>query len=137
MKGKIMTVVPKENLILTICSLLLYVQSLQHSKFSMYRKYTLPFTIYLLSYMVTGIAIIFMFIFIIDEDYFFYLIFIYITGLLIRIFGKFIYAKKDKNMKMYEDVISQVKDIAFFLGIGGAFLGAFFVILEILYMFYH
>ena len=129
--------IPKSNFILTICSLLLYVQSLQHSKFSMYRKYTCPFAIYLSSYVITGISVVLMFIFIIDEDCFLYLICMYLAGLLIRVFGKFTYAKKDKNMKMYGDVIRQAKDIAFFLGIGASFLVAFFVILEILYMFYH
>lgn len=95
-----MTALPKTTEVISyIAILVLYIQSIRLSKFYIYKDDLISFVIYSLSYIVTGLVVILMFVFINDTSLFYELTIVYVVGIFIRMLGKFIHAKKIKDKK--------------------------------------
>lgn len=107
-----MTAFPKITEVISyIAILMLYIQSIHLSKFRMYKDDLISFIIYSLSYIVTGLVVILMFVFINDASLFYELTIVYVIGIFIRMFGKFIHAKKIKDEQTYNEVIETLKKL--------------------------
>ena len=60
------------NILILICFLIVYVQSIHLSRFNIYRRRTIPFILYSSSFVITEASIISMAIFLKDNDIFNY-----------------------------------------------------------------
>lgn len=123
------------ELIVYICIILLYVQSIRLSKLSLYKNDLIAFVIILLSYIIMGCGVLFMFVFIDEPTIFYGLILVYIIGIFVRLFGKFIYVRKVNDQKTYQDIIKTLKDLARFIGLTIMIVILLGIIFDLIYWF--
>ena len=75
-----MTALPKTTEVISyIAILVLYIQSIRLSKLYIYKDDLISFVIYSLSYIVTGLVVILMFVFINDTSLFYELTIVYVV----------------------------------------------------------
>lgn len=111
-----MTTLPKTTEVISyIAILVLYIQSIRLSKLYIYKDDLISFVIYSLSYIVTGLVVILMFVFINDTSLFYELTIVYVVGIFIRMLGKFIHAKKIKDEKTYNEVVETLNKLKNFI----------------------
>lgn len=90
-----MTAFPERTEVVAyVAILMLYIESIRLSEFSIYKNDLVSFIIYSSSYIITGLVVISMLFFINDASVFYALTLVYVAGLFIRLLGKFIHAKK-------------------------------------------
>lgn len=121
------------NILILICFLIVYVQSIHLSRFNIYRRRTIPFILYSSSFVITAASIISMAIFLKDNDIFNYSIALYIIGLLIKSLGKLIYAKQQNDRKVYKETLFPFKVMARFVVVSVLFLTAVSIIVFTIY----
>lgn len=113
-----MTAFPERTEVVAyVAILMLYIENIRLSEFSIYKNDLVSFIIYSSSYIITGLVVISMLFFINDASVFYALTLVYVAGLFIRLLGKFIHAKKMNDQARYQDVITILKMLAKFLGV--------------------
>lgn len=84
-------------------------KALDTQSFQFIKKKRIPFILYSLSFFITAIALIGMFIFRHDSDAFYLFMGLYLLGGLIKLIGKMIYAKLVKDEYLYKSIATPLK----------------------------